>query len=674
MTAKGKGSCMRLRSTAVNAPLLRGVLCDDKYVAIISALRRIARGLPFALASLAIHIPAAHGQSPGPPPAPLIVTAPMIDFLDENRVSIVSGKAQFSVPAVSLGDVSFVPYSVHGQHFAKGGIADHNYGYIAQCDSLDTSQNIYSGAFECSTANGMGIQPVLGEERASFGYSSSSGYGNLSGDGSAFVDNVNTDSTCTWTKRDGTQVVYVGYHTSGNPYCKSNNVKKIIYPDGRVATYYYNGAFVSNNGAWTPTPIVSIATSSGYLLKYNYSGTPSFGNEVSVTAINRAFDACDPALATACALSNPWPTATLTFQATTTFDNFPQVTRPHYIFTIEQASHRKHVFEIDSYSRVISYQPPEATTPQYTYNLCSNLVGDGLRNCFSWTHWDHLQPWDYPPLLFDQVESAIHNVQTSRYAPSYETASLPYNSKWSRAGGDSRGARAANGNSTPGTESLYGGAIIKMTMLDGTVIDFEASTTNRPQYVTTPAGIKTKYDYDARGNVTATTRNPIPNRGAGVISQSATYPASCTAATMRTCNKPSSVTDGNGQTTEFQYDAVHGGTTYVTSPAVAGGRPEMRYTYAPRQAWYLGSNGAMAPDPTVIWVLATESMCVQGGGCTMVTTYDYGPDSGPNNLMVRGKAVVADGTTLRTCYGHDKQGNKIWETTPNAQPSSCPAY
>jgi hypothetical protein len=143
---------------------------------------------------------------------------------------------------------------------------------------------------------------------------------------------------------------------------------------------------------------------------------------------------------------------------------------------------------------------------------------------------------------------------------------------------------------------------------------------------------------------------------------------------MKTCNKPTSVTDGNGKTTEFKYDDNHGGTTYVTSPAVAGGRPEMRYTYTQRKAWYLGSNGVMAQDPNPIWVLATESTCVQGGACTMVTTYDYGPDSGPNNLIVRGKAVTADGTTLRTWYGHDKQGNKIWETSPNAAPSSCPAY
>ncbi|NCP12216.1 MAG: hypothetical protein GW859_09770, partial [Sphingomonadales bacterium] len=56
----------------------------------------------------------------------------------------------------------------------------------------------------------------------------------------------------------------------------------------------------------------------------------------------------------------------------------------------------------------------------------------------------------------------------------------------------------------------------------------------------------------------------------------------------------------------------------------------------------------------------------------VVTDYDYGPNSGPNNLWLRGVAVTADGTTLRTCYGYDANGRKISETQPNANLGSCP--
>ncbi len=58
----------------------------------------------------------------------------------------------------------------------------------------------------------------------------------------------------------------------------------------------------------------------------------------------------------------------------------------------------------------------------------------------------------------------------------------------------------------------------------------------------------------------------------------------------------------------------------------------------------------------------------------MLTTYDYGPETGPNILLLRGQAVTADGQTLRTCYAYDGRGRKISETSPNgtAGLAACP--
>jgi YD repeat-containing protein len=112
-----------------------------------------------------------------------------------------------------------------------------------------------------------------------------------------------------------------------------------------------------------------------------------------------------------------------------------------------------------------------------------------------------------------------------------------------------------------------------------------------------------------------------------------------------------------------------------------GIRPQTRYTYAQRSAWYKNASGSIVQAARAIWVLATESFCrttgAIGAGCGLasdqvVTTYDYGPTSGANNLFLHGKAVTADGTTLRTCYSYDKFGNKISETSPNAGLASCP--
>ena len=88
-------------------------------------------------------------------------------------------------------------------------------------------------------------------------------------------------------------------------------------------------------------------------------------------------------------------------------------------------------------------------------------------------------------------------------------------------------------------------------------------------------------------------------------------------------------------------------------------------------------------------MVTQESRCIAGAphasgtGCALandevITAYDYGPNSGPNNLLLRGVTVTAptgngSGTlTSRTCYSYDSRGNRISETGPGAAPASCP--
>ena len=98
--------------------------------ACIACIAHCVRAVLSVLLLSALQVSAARAQSPAPGQSPIIVTPPIVDAVDENHVSIFSGKAQFSIPALQLGDVSFVPFSVNGQHFAKDGVMDRNYGYI----------------------------------------------------------------------------------------------------------------------------------------------------------------------------------------------------------------------------------------------------------------------------------------------------------------------------------------------------------------------------------------------------------------------------------------------------------------------------------------------------------------------------------------------------------------
>jgi hypothetical protein len=168
-------------------------------------------------------------------------------------------------------------------------------------------------------------------------------------------------------------------------------------------------------------------------------------------------------------------------------------------------------------------------------------------------------------------------------------------------------------------------------------------------------------------------------KNGGSIGITATYDAVCS--NLITCNRPKTTKDAKGNVTTYEYNPVHGGVATVTGPAVNGIAPQTRYEYAQRYAWLKNASGGYSPAASPIWLLVRERFCrtTQGSpsGCAggaadeVVTDYDYGPDSGPNNLLVRGVAVSADGQTRRTCFGYDPMGRKISETKPRAGLATC---
>jgi YD repeat-containing protein len=197
-----------------------------------------------------------------------------------------------------------------------------------------------------------------------------------------------------------------------------------------------------------------------------------------------------------------------------------------------------------------------------------------------------------------------------------------------------------------------------------------------------PGGDSYEFSYDTRGNRTTSIHRANAGAGGGVLQSSAAYPATCTSNIA--CNVPNSVTDALGRVTDYAYDPVHGGLLSETGPAVGGVRPQKRLQYTQRLAWIRNSAGAFVQASQPIWLLASESMCrtsaatgnpsspcAAGASDEVRTVYDYGPDSGPNNLLLRGIAVTADGQTIRTCYQYDKLGRRIAETKPLGTGATC---
>lgn len=203
-----------------------------------------------------------------------------------------------------------------------------------------------------------------------------------------------------------------------------------------------------------------------------------------------------------------------------------------------------------------------------------------------------------------------------------------------------------------------------------------------------PEANETTSVLDDRFNITQRRHKAKPNSGLSDSVITATYPATtsplgsfptCTPA--KSCNKPTTITDTRGGVTDYTYDPAHGGVLTEAAPAVNGVRPVKRYDYEQRYAWIKNSAGGYSQAETPVWVLVREkrcrttatvnTSCAGGAADEVVTEYDYGPNSGPNNLLVRGMTVTADGQTLRTCYGYDVNGRKISETKPLAGLASC---
>ena len=198
--------------------------------------------------------------------------------------------------------------------------------------------------------------------------------------------------------------------------------------------------------------------------------------------------------------------------------------------------------------------------------------------------------------------------------------------------------------------------------------------------VTFPESNQLSYGHDGRANQTSVTAMAKQNPNSTIATLSS-FPSTCD--NIITCNKPVSTTDARNNVTDYTYDPTHGGVLTEALPADANGiRPVKRYSYVQRTAWLANGSGGYAASPYPVWLVndmrtcrttaTVANACAGGAADEVITTYDYGPNSGPNNLLVRGMIVTADGTSRRTCYAYDINGRKISETKPNANLSVCP--
>jgi YD repeat-containing protein len=477
----------------------------------------------------------------------------------------------------------------------------------------------------------------------------------------------NTDGTFSYTKRDGTVIVYYGDCWSTAPYngtCQSPGPrdvpKEIIYPNGRILTYWYN-----NLGTSFYYPI-SITRSDGLELKYawkQYSNGMMWPS--GVTAINNAYEYCDPT-AISCLLKNSWPTATYAWSWPTAGGS---------VLVVTDQAQRVTTYTMDSKSRVVAIELPSSSGGEnITYTYCDS-------NCSQYT---------YEGQFGIQYQNYVLSVTRDGYTWSYSGS--PGGATVTQCGTASYGFTNPVGsgkqvsilNCLPNTQASNGEAPGEDPFIS--LSDEQGMVYNGPgpliQSVVMPEGNETKYQWDGRGNLLSETR--VAKSASGSIPSSATYDSTCT--TPLTCNEPNSVTDGRGNVTTYTYNTFNGEIATITRPADSNDvQPKTQYTYAQLYAYTLNASGSCCVKSEPIWVLSQKTYCrtsamTSGGVCVagandqITQTFQYGEDSGgaPNNLFLKGIAVTAGDITHLTCYGYDMFGHRISVTTPGAGLASCP--
>ena len=429
---------------------------------------------------------------------------------------------------------------------------------------------------------------------------------------------VKDASGYTYTTSDGT-----AYRFSGTSYIGAHfgtifgvPLQTVTHPSGKTETYYYlAGSFPSTGDVGLR--LQAVVTNTGYELHFNYarddvptqSSEAAWSDAIDVVALNSLHDTCS----TTSYCVNPGGYPEVSNSTTTATQKLYQ----------DSAGNQTHL-QIDAQGHLIGIAPPASINNAY-------MSYSGYFN----------------------GQFAVNTITTDRGTTNYAYSTS----------GTIGTVTETNGSATRTYRvDLTNSHVLAVIDELNRETDYHYNSSQLLDQVTYPKGNFDTFVYDARGNLTTTVRHPKAGSALPSITTSATYPADACANPV-TCNKPTSTTDGNGKTTDYTYDPVHGGVATVTGPAPTAGavRPQTRYHYA-----RLDVHGA--PSSSGVYVLADTSSCATLASCAgtadeTVTTYTYG-----DNYLLKSVTIAAgDGSVSSTkSMTYDKVGNMITVDGPLA--------
>ncbi|MBY0569103.1 MAG: RHS repeat-associated core domain-containing protein [Hyphomonadaceae bacterium] len=421
-----------------------------------------------------------------------------------------------------------------------------------------------------------------------------------------------TTNDYTYTTRYGAVAVF-DKDLAGTSPTQANEGRVISYtePDGEAYVFTY----VTLNSS--TQRLQSVTNNFGYQLKLDYyNNDPATDGLrlIRVTALNNAVDYCNPS-ADSCSYSQTWPN--LQFNAT----------RPT---EITDALSQVWRYVYDGSNRITGIRRPTSPSTNnitVAYNSTTGRVSTVSDGAGTWTY-------SFPSVMTGSRTVTVTDPVSSSYGISF------------------------NGTNT-----------ISEVTNGGLSITYSYDGENRVTGITDTADVITQFQYDARGNVTQTTR--VPAAGGTSIVTSASYPSDCTY--IRTCNLPTSTTDERGFQTDYTYDNAHGGVLTVTSPAptgsapaITGVRPQTRFEYGQFSAYYKNSSGTIVAGPSQVTLLIETSACAttsscDGGSDETLTVIGYGSTGVANNRLPVSQTIQSGTGSISsaTAFTYDSVGNLL---------------
>lgn len=543
----------------------------------------------------------AYAQTPEPPAEK--------QFIDENGVDLVFGGINLSTPVLSIGQAggggltwtyNFIPGNPDNSDEWIGWRSNHEGQIIAAGSSYAVQ---IAGQSKLFIKSGETFSPV-----------------NV--DGSSLEYNASWPEEYRFTAADGTVFKFDEAYSAtrdasciGSVYQEKAIIKSVDLPSGQTNTFHYVTRTLGDTYCFNGTDITpkfdrrlqSITNNFGYQLYFTFESNDAedverWATPSRVTGINNAVDYCGP-VATSCAaaLSNAWPYLTYDLElGETVFVIFaPGRLR---INSVTDAEGKRVDFGYDDSQAVIfapnSISYPNGTLSNISIVYLGNRVSSYNRGFGAWSY------------SYDDVFVSPTN--------------------WTR----TVTVTDPDNKSTEVKSDVVERLVESVKDELGYTTTYEYDVQDRISKVTQPEGNYVSYLYDSRGNLKQTTAVAKPGLGEPNIVTSASYPATCS--NQKTCNKPTSTTDPRGKVTDYTYASTHGGVLTITAPSVGGVRPQTRYTYAQKNAYF--KSGANFVTGSPVYRLTKISACATSPSCsgtsdetTSTTAYPSSPT--PNNLL-----------------------------------------